>query len=476
MYFLCLGLPCSDVVGANRHSAAAGSSFDKQRCDAFDAQVEAKLRECANALSVLKEETPHNSAVATWEWNTNVNENAAAMHSAAIVASVDSYLDRVAEYHKTLVATRSKSVDTIGRLSLPAPLKPTLRRRAVRRLTDSAEQDQVEDRRAVEEARQLQRHVQRVVEQTKRIEFVVLEPKERKSLQSDLREELADLETELTTAVSGVDKLAARHSRNALGDADTALVEVAGRLCTSLRRDLSQVKSALDHLPRRLQHAEADGSASRRKRGSSSHVASAATVAKLPENNSVVDDHQGSNDNSRNDGTQASRHGPSPLKSSKGSGKGNGKAKPAESRQQTRGPSPLYQSRETRIKSSLQGAVDSTSYSGSLSAAQLETEQQNMMAQKEREDDLTTSLLSARQKLQEIAEQRTKLAQHVVAQNEVLARTLKDTEDAKDDITSGNEEVKQATSSQNDMRYGVVFFLLLCSASLIFLEWEGSRY
>eukprot|EP00729_Bicosta_minor_P019515 gene19515-3897_t len=416
----------SDYVGANRHTTTEG--FDSNRCDVFDTQAAAKLRACADALAALKIKAPKQEAVAQWQWDTPF-EDAKAMHSAAVVASVARYLDQVATFYKRLALTRAASVETVGRLSLPSPLKPTLRRPPPRSLGQTAEEhNQLEDSQVVEDARLSQRGARRAVEQSKKIELVVLDPLERAALQCELRLELEVMESELVAAVRTVDKLAARHARGKLRSADTNLAEAATRLSTSLRRDLSQLKSALDRSPLRRHKL---------------HLKDSSGTAAAAGN----------------------------MGGNKGKKKRSGTGKAPASGDEIA----LHRGREARITASLKGAVDNPSYSGSLTSKQLDTEQASLMAQKAREDDLSVALLSARQKLQAIAEQRTKLAQHVVTQNETLLRTLKDTADAKDDITSGNDEVKKATSSQNDMRWGVVFFLLMCSACLLFLEWEGRR-
>ena len=349
------------------------------------------------------------------------------------------------------------------------------------------------------------------MEQSKKIELVVLDPLERAALQCELRLELEVMESELVAAVRTVDKLAARHARGKLRSADTNLAEAATRLSTSLRRDLSQLKSALDRSPLRrhkLHLKDSSGTAAAagnmggnkgEKKRSGTGKAPASGVYAAAQ--AVANRNQGSDgDCDSNDGdgdgdgdaiqdengeqiglgkeqlekrTKSSggytADGPSAAKSKAH------KSKKLNTRTLTKDEIALHRGREARITASLKGAVDNPSYSGSLTSKQLDTEQASLMAQKAREDDLSVALLSARQKLQAIAEQRTKLAQHVVTQNETLLRTLKDTADAKDDITSGNDEVKKATSSQNDMRWGVVFFLLMCSACLLFLEWEGRR-
>ena len=471
-------------MGANRHTTGG---FDRPQCNAFDAQAAAKLRECADALTALKADTPTQEAVALWQWDTSFTDTTA-MHTAAVLASVAAYLDRVATFHKTLIATRSRSVETIGRLSLPAPLKPTLRRRPASSCltTETAGEDQSEDRRAIEDARLSQRHARRAVEQSKRIDLVVLDPSERIALQHELRQELEEVEAELIAAVRTVDKLAARHSRQKANGADADLAEAAARLSTSLRRDLSQLKSALDHSPSRRRNAvkRADGAgaagASKDVDGGEGDDQHADAVQSLGGSNEQ-DEHpaagnagsEQSEESTKSNGDRGGSAADSVAKS-KGSPS---KAKRTKKNKHggTKGASAMHRDRNARINASLQGAVDNPSYSQSLTSKQLDTEQATLMAQKAREDDLSTALLSARQKLEAIAEQRTKLAQHVVSQNETLVRVRKDVDDAKDDITSGNEEVKKATSSQNDMRWGVVFFLLMCSICLLFLEWEGRR-
>jgi t-SNARE complex subunit (syntaxin) len=60
-------------------------------------------------------------------------------------------------------------------------------------------------------------------------------------------------------------------------------------------------------------------------------------------------------------------------------------------------------------------------------------------------------------------------------QQHTLARTLDNTRDANDNIGKGNEQVKKATSSSSSMRLGCVFFFLMCSFCLLFLEFVGRR-
>ena len=481
-------------MGANRHTTGG---FDKHRCDAFDAQASAKLRGCEDALTALKAGTPNNQekvavTMRDWDWATSFNDTTA-MHSAAIVASVAGYLDRVTIFYRTLAATRSTSVETIGRLSLPAPLKPTLRRRPASSClgltasaSASAEDDQSADRLAVEEARLSQRHARRAVEQSKRIELLVLDPSDRTALHHEMHHELEGVEAELIAAIRTVDKLTARRSRQRSNGTDADLAEAAARLSTSLRRDRAQLKSALDGSPRRLiRYKKKDAAAVAAASDKAGHSETGATTREEPsvvgsddEDDNITAnslDEQQPEEGTKSDADHSTKRSDGSAVRGTATTAGSSSAGKKKILGATSSARALHRDREARINASLQCAVDNPSYSDSLTSKQLETEQATLMAQRAREDDLSTALLSARQKLEAIAEQRTKLAQHVVTQNETLVRTLKDTDDAKDDIASGNDEVKKASTSQNDMRWGVVFFLLMCSVCLLFLEWEGRR-
>lgn len=43
-------------------------------------------------------------------------------------------------------------------------------------------------------------------------------------------------------------------------------------------------------------------------------------------------------------------------------------------------------------------------------------------------------------------------------------------------VAQANDEIKKATKSGSDLRWIVVFILLVCSASLLFLDWRNQAY
>ena len=45
--------------------------------------------------------------------------------------------------------------------------------------------------------------------------------------------------------------------------------------------------------------------------------------------------------------------------------------------------------------------------------------------------------------------------------------------DAKLNVTKGNAEIQEATKSGNDLRWMIVFILVVCSASLLYLDWRS---
>jgi hypothetical protein len=278
----------------------------------------------------------------------------------------------------------------------------------------------------------------------------VLGRAERTSLLLELRDELLILKAEMSDAVATVSEAVARCEDR--GDSvSVELIDAATKLHRALQRDLLQLKWVLDRSP--LGRSQNEPTITR-THGNEPSALSLPKLPSTPENPIKVD------------------HTPENARASDNHGGGKQSADLFMSTHHSHSNS-MHARRESRIKASLHSVIDNPKFSDSLTSVKLEAEQRNLMAQRARDDDLSVELQSARQKLAAIAEQRTKLAQEVVAQNETIIKTLKDSTDAKDDIMSGNEEVKKATTSQNDMRWGIVFFLLLCSASLLFLEWAG---
>ena len=45
-----------------------------------------------------------------------------------------------------------------------------------------------------------------------------------------------------------------------------------------------------------------------------------------------------------------------------------------------------------------------------------------------------------------------------------------DSAEAQLNIEKGNEQIKEAMAASNDLRWGVVFFLLMCALSLMYIE------
>jgi len=101
-----------------------------------------------------------------------------------------------------------------------------------------------------------------------------------------------------------------------------------------------------------------------------------------------------------------------------------------------------------------------------------EIKQENTVLFKEmttltQEVDLTT------QKASEILSLSAKFSALLAGQDAQIEGLGQDVIDAKLNVTKGNAEIQEATKSGNDLRWMIVFILVVCSASLLYLDWRS---
>ena len=65
----------------------------------------------------------------------------------------------------------------------------------------------------------------------------------------------------------------------------------------------------------------------------------------------------------------------------------------------------------------------------------------------------------------------TVLSEKIIEQSVQLEHVHATTVAAVEDVVKGNEQLRQATKSSIDFQMGVFLFFLMCSLSLLFLDW-----
>jgi len=101
-------------------------------------------------------------------------------------------------------------------------------------------------------------------------------------------------------------------------------------------------------------------------------------------------------------------------------------------------------------------------------AQQLELENEELMDQL---NNLTDSVQQVHHKVVKIAELQEIFTEKVLQQADDIDRLHLDTVAATENITSGNEEVRQAIQKNASYRVYILFVLLVFSFSLLFLDW-----
>eukprot|EP00039_Didymoeca_costata_P024901 m.11841 g.11841 ORF g.11841 m.11841 type:complete len:317 (-) comp4533_c0_seq1:683-1633(-) len=89
-------------------------------------------------------------------------------------------------------------------------------------------------------------------------------------------------------------------------------------------------------------------------------------------------------------------------------------------------------------------------------------------------NSMETELEQVGNKVEDIARLNQEFANSISAQKETISFILGATSDATSNVVEGNQIIRKATKDSNDLRWGVVFFMLMCSFCLLFLEWHGN--
>eukprot|EP00123_Amoebidium_parasiticum_P007022 comp17822_c0_seq1/m.17944 comp17822_c0_seq1/g.17944 ORF comp17822_c0_seq1/g.17944 comp17822_c0_seq1/m.17944 type:complete len:313 (-) comp17822_c0_seq1:301-1239(-) len=88
-------------------------------------------------------------------------------------------------------------------------------------------------------------------------------------------------------------------------------------------------------------------------------------------------------------------------------------------------------------------------------------------------NELTDSVKEAEKKVIEIARLHQIFSENVLKQAHDLDHIYDTTVETTENVVAGNEKLQQAINDGFDFRVWVLFFLLMCSFSLLFLDWYG---
>lgn len=99
-------------------------------------------------------------------------------------------------------------------------------------------------------------------------------------------------------------------------------------------------------------------------------------------------------------------------------------------------------------------------------------ESKQMLIELETKADLVQT---AQTRVAEVSRLQAEVTKNIAEQQLKIQTIAGDISEAKEDIEEGNKLVKKAMKETNDLRWGVVFFILICSLALLYLEWVGSR-
>lgn len=89
----------------------------------------------------------------------------------------------------------------------------------------------------------------------------------------------------------------------------------------------------------------------------------------------------------------------------------------------------------------------------------------------ERMNHLVQDAQSVQRQLGQLSELMTKFSVEIVKQKEEMCRIVDVVQQSNINIEKGNDQLIEATSTSADFRFFVLLFLIVMSATLLFLHW-----
>lgn len=87
---------------------------------------------------------------------------------------------------------------------------------------------------------------------------------------------------------------------------------------------------------------------------------------------------------------------------------------------------------------------------------------------------LTDDVKLAEAKIIEVSRLQAVLSENIAQQAATIDQIYSNVVEATENVSEGNEQVKQAIKSSIDFQLGVFLFFVMCSFSLLFLDWYKS--